>query len=91
MTTTCATCLEQRKTGDVVRLDVYGDSDHAGCLQTPMSTTAVTLMRTARGVRVSSHTQSTVSLSSVAKASVMESSSAQPMAQERDPCMQALT
>ena len=47
-----------------VRLDVYGDSDHAGCLKTRKSTTGMVLMRDAHCLKVSSHTQSTISLSS---------------------------
>ena len=56
--------VEQRSTTNVVRLDVYGDSDHAGCLKTRKSTTGMVLMRDAHCLKVSSHTQSTISLSS---------------------------
>ena len=57
--------VEQVSTANVVRLDVYGDSDHAGCLKTRKSTTGmVLLMRDAHCLKVSSHTQSTISLSS---------------------------
>ena len=53
--------IEQTSTTNVVRLDVYGDSDHAGCLKTRKSTTGMVLMRDAHGLKVSSHTQSTIS------------------------------
>ena len=56
--------VEQTSTTNVVRLDVYGDSDHAGCLKTRKSTTGMVLMRDAHCLKVSSHTQSTISLSS---------------------------
>ena len=56
--------VEQASTTNVVRLDVYGDSDHAGCLKTRKSTTGMVLMRDAHCLKVSSHTQSTISLSS---------------------------
>ena len=56
--------IEQTSTANVVRLDVYGDSQHAGCLKTRKSTTGMVLMRNARYLKVSSHTQSTISLSS---------------------------
>ena len=56
--------VEQASTRNVVRLDVYGDSDHAGCLKTRKSTTGMVLMRDAHCLKVSSHTQSTISLSS---------------------------
>ena len=56
--------VEQASTTNVVRLDVYGDSDHAGCLKTRKSTTGVVLMRGAHCLKVSSHTQSSISLSS---------------------------
>ena len=36
--------VEQRSTGNVVRLDVYGDTDR-GCLETRKSTTSMVLMR----------------------------------------------
>ena len=39
--------VEQTSTTNVVRLDVYGDSDHAGCLKTRKSTTCMVLMRDA--------------------------------------------
>ena len=39
--------VEQTSTANVVRLDVYGDSDHAGCLKTRKSTTGMVLMRNA--------------------------------------------
>ena len=39
--------IEQTSTTNIVRLDVYGDSDHAGCLKTRKSTTGVVLMRDA--------------------------------------------
>ena len=54
--------VEQTSTTNVVRLDVYGD--HAGCLKTRKSTTGMVLMRDAHCLKVSSHTQSTISLSS---------------------------
>ena len=41
-----------------------GDSDHAGCLITRKSTTGMVLMCDAHCLKVSSHTQSTISLSS---------------------------
>ena len=56
--------VEQTSTTNVVRLDVYGDSDHAGCLKTRKSTTSMVLMRDAHCLEVSSHTQSTIPLSS---------------------------
>ena len=56
--------IEQTSTANVVRLDVYGDSDHAGCLKPRKSTTGMVLMRNAQCLKVSSHTQSTISLSS---------------------------
>ena len=56
--------VEQASTANVVGLDVYGDSDHAGCLKTRKSTTGMVLMRDAHCLKVSSHTQSTISLSS---------------------------
>ena len=56
--------FEQASTVGVVRLDVYGDSDHAGCLKTRKSTTRMVLMRDAHDLKVSSHTQSTISFSS---------------------------
>ena len=56
--------IEQTSTADVVRLDVCGDSDHAGCLKTLKSTTGMVSMRNAHCLIVSSHTQSTISLSS---------------------------
>ena len=59
--------VEQKSTTNVVRLDVYGDSDHAGCLKTRKSSTGMVLMRDAHCLKVSSHTQSTISLSSVVK------------------------
>ena len=78
--------VEQTSTANVVRLDVYGDSDHAKCLKTRKSTTGMVLMRDAHCLKVSSHTQSTISLSS----GVMELSNAQPLAWARDPCLQIL-
>ena len=56
--------VEQTSTANVVRLDVYGDSDHARCLKTRKSTTGMVLMRNTHCLKVSSHTQSTISLSS---------------------------
>ena len=56
--------VEQASTANVVRLDVYGDSDRAGCLKTRKSTIGMVLMRDAHCLKVSSHTQSTISLSS---------------------------
>ena len=56
--------VEQTSTTNVGRLDVYGDSDRAGCLKTRKSTTGMVLMRDAHCLKVSSHTQSTISLSS---------------------------
>ena len=56
--------IEQTSTANVVRLDVYGDMHHAGCLKTRKGTTGMVLMRDARCLKVSSHTQSTISLSS---------------------------
>ena len=52
-----------QSTANAVRLDVYGDSDHARCLKTRESTTGMVLMRNAHCLTVSSHTQSTISLS----------------------------
>ena len=54
--------VEQASTRNVVRLDVYGD--HAGYLKTRKSTTGMVLMRDAHCLKVASHTQSTISLSS---------------------------
>ena len=51
--------IKQTSTANVVRLDVYGDSDHAGCLKTHTSTTGMVLMRNPHCLKVSSHTQST--------------------------------
>ena len=56
--------IEQTSIANVVRLNVYGVSDHAGCLKTHTSTTGMVLMRNAHCLKVSSHTQSTISLSS---------------------------
>ena len=56
--------VEQASTTNVVRLVVYGDIDHAGCLKTRKSTTGMVLMRDAHCLKVSSHTQLTISLSS---------------------------
>ena len=56
--------IEQISTANVVRLDVQGDSDHAGCLKTRKSTTGMVLIRDAHCLKVSSHTQLTISLSS---------------------------
>ena len=56
--------VEQASTTNVVRLDVCGDSNHAGCLKTRKSTTGMVLMRDAHCLKVSSHTQSTISVSS---------------------------
>ena len=56
--------VEQTSTTNVIRLDVYGDSDRAGCLKTRKSTTGMVLMRDAHCLKVSSHTQSTISLGS---------------------------
>ena len=56
--------IEQTSTASVVRLDVYGDSDRARCLKTRKGTTGMVLMRDAHCLKVSSHTQSTISLSS---------------------------
>ena len=56
--------VEQTSTTHVVRLDVCGDSDHAGCLKTRKSTTGMVLMRDAHCLKVPSHTPSTISLSS---------------------------
>ena len=55
--------VEQASTKGVVRLDVNGDSDHAGCLKTRKSTTGMVLMRDALCLKLFSHTQSTISLS----------------------------
>ena len=55
--------VEQTSASNVA-LDVYGDSDHAGCLKTRKSTTGMVLMREAHCLKVSSHAQSTISLSS---------------------------
>ena len=55
---------ETSSTANVVRLEVYGDSDHAGCLKTRRSTTGMVLMRSAHCLKVSSHTQPAISLSS---------------------------
>ena len=71
--------IEQTSTADVVRL-----SDHAGCLKTRKSTTGMVLLRDAHCLKVSSHTQSTISLS------IMDLSNAQPLAWARDPCLQIL-
>ena len=63
--TPCASCSSNKHPQqNVVRLDVYGGSDHAGCLKTRKSTTGMVLMRDAHCLKVSSHTQSTISLSS---------------------------
>ena len=56
--------VEQASTANFVRLDVCGDSDHAGSLKTRKCTTGMVLMRDAHCLKVSSHTQSTISLSS---------------------------
>ena len=56
--------VEQTSTANVVRLDVCGHSDHAGCLKTRKSMTGMVLMRDAHCLKVSRHTQSTISLSS---------------------------
>ena len=56
--------VEQTSTANVVRLDEKVDSDHARCLKTGRSTTGMVLMRDAHCLKVSSHTQSTMSLSS---------------------------
>ena len=55
--------IEQTSFANVIRLDVYGDSDHAGCLKTLKNTTGMVLMRNAHCLKVSSHTQSSISLS----------------------------
>ena len=54
--------VDKASTANVVRLEVFGDSDHAGCLKTRKSTTGMVLMRDAHCVKVSSHTQSTISV-----------------------------
>ena len=56
--------VEQTSTTNVARFDVYGDKYHAGCLKTGKSTTGMVLMRDAHSLKVSSHTQSTISLNS---------------------------
>ena len=56
--------VEHAPTGSVVQLDVDGDSDDAGCLKTRKSTTGMVSMHNAHGLKVSSHTQSTISFSS---------------------------
>ena len=57
--------VEQTSTTNVVRVDVHGDSDRAGCLKIcKKNTTGMVLMRDAHSLKVSSHTQSTISLSS---------------------------
>ena len=56
--------VEQTSTANVVRPDANGDSDHAVCLKARKSTTGMVLMRDAHCLRVSSHTQSAISLSS---------------------------
>ena len=44
-------CSSNKHPQQVVRLEVHGDSDHAGCLKTPKSTTGMILMRrVTRGV-----------------------------------------
>ena len=53
--------VEKASTINVVRLDVYGDSDHSGCLKTRENTTNMVLMRDAHCLKVISHTQSTIS------------------------------
>ena len=55
--------VDSTSTTNVVRLDVNGDSDQAGCLKTRKSTTGMVLLRDAHCLKVSGHTQSTVSLS----------------------------
>ena len=62
--------IEQTSTASVVRLDVYGDSDHAGCLKTRKSTTGMVLMHDTHCLKVSGHTQSRISLI-VVKASTL--------------------
>ena len=54
--------VEQTSKANVVRLNVYGD--RAGCITTRKSTTGMVLVRNAHCLKVSSHTRSTVSLSS---------------------------
>ena len=56
--------VEQTSTANVVRLDVYAGSDHAGCLKTRKSTTGMVLMRDAHCLKVLRYKQSTISLSS---------------------------
>ena len=48
------------------------------------------LMRDEHRLKVSSHTQSTISLSRGEMVYILELSNAQPMAQARDPCLQIL-
>ena len=57
--------VEQASTANVVRLEVYGDRDHAVCLKTRKNTTGMVMLRDAHCLEVSSHTQSTISLSRV--------------------------
>ena len=56
--------VEWTSTASVARLDVCGDSDHARCLETPKSMTGVVFVCSAHCLKVSSHTQSTISLRS---------------------------
>ena len=55
--------VEHTFTRNVVWLDVHGDCDHAGGLKTRKSTTSRVLMRDAHCLKMSKHTQSTISLS----------------------------
>ena len=77
--------IVQTSTANVVRLDVNGDSDHVGFSKHARARQVST--RDAHCLKMSSHTQST-SHSAVVKASMMELSSAQPLAWARDPCLQ---
>ena len=72
--------VEQASTTNVVRLDVYGDSDHAGCLKTRKSTTGMVLMHIVSKCQV---TRNQPSHSVVVKVSIMGLSDAQPLAYAR--------
>ena len=67
--------VEQASTANVVRLEVYGDSDHAGCLKTRKSTTGMTHIVSKCRV-----TRNQPSHSVVVKVSITGLSNAQPLA-----------
>ena len=72
--------VEQTSTTNVVRLDVYGDSDHAGCLKTRKSTTGMVLMRDAHSLSKCQVTRNQPSHSVVVKVIITGLSNAQPLA-----------